>query len=204
MTDKPRSQSNQDFLDTSYLDGANAAYLEQMQARYAANPASVDASWRAYFEALGEDAGNAQKTAEGPSWKRTDWPQEAGGDWVEALGGVATEDLKQDIKKSRPAASADEVEQAARDSIRALMLIRAYRIRGHLVADLDPLGLMKRVPPEDLDPALLGFGPDDLDRPIYIGGVLGMQSATINEMMPILTAYILRYIWCAIHACERP
>ena len=66
------------------------------------------------------------------------------------------------------------------------MLVRAYRIRGHLVADLDPLGLMQRVQPEDLDPVLLGFGPEDLDRPIYIGGVLGLETATINEMMPIL------------------
>ena len=186
MTDKPRSQSNQDFLDTGYLDGANAAYLEQMQARYAANPNSVDASWQAYFKALGEDAGNAQKIAAGPSWKRNDWPQEAGGDLVEALGGAASAELKAGIQKTRPTASADEVEQAARDSIRALMLVRAYRIRGHLVADLDPLGLMQRVQPEDLDPALLGFGPEDLDRPIYIGGVLGLETATINEMMPIL------------------
>ena len=100
MTDKPRSQSNQDFLDTGYLDGANAAYLEQMQARYAANPSSVDASWQAYFKALGEDAGNAQKVAAGPSWKRTDWPQDEGGDLVEALGGAASEELKAGIKKS--------------------------------------------------------------------------------------------------------
>ncbi len=187
MSDKPRSQTNQDFLDTGYLDGANAAYLEQMQAQYTANPNSVDDSWRTYFARLGEDAGNAKTNADGPTWVRGDWPQEDNSDWVEALGGVAgTDALKTEIKKIRPAASHDEVEQAARDSIRALMLIRAYRIRGHLVADLDPLGLMKRVLPEDLDPALLGFEPDDLDRQIYIGGVLGMESASINEMMPIL------------------
>jgi len=66
MADKPRSQQNQDFLDSQYLDGANAAYLEQMQARYAANPASVDASWRAYFDSLGEAKDNAQKVADGP------------------------------------------------------------------------------------------------------------------------------------------
>ncbi|MCF6275654.1 MAG: 2-oxoglutarate dehydrogenase E1 component, partial [Robiginitomaculum sp.] len=191
MNDKPRSQTNQDFLDTGYLDGANAAYLEQMQVQYTANPNSVDDSWRAYFGALGEGASNAKANADGPTWVRGDWPQEDTSDWVEALGGLGggaagETALKAEIKKARPAASNDEIEQAARDSIRALMLIRAYRIRGHMVADLDPLGLMKRVPPEDLDPALLGFGPDDLDRPIYIGGVLGMESASINEMMPIL------------------
>ncbi|MEP1230317.1 MAG: hypothetical protein ABJG88_06545, partial [Litorimonas sp.] len=65
MTDKPRSEQNQSFLDTLFLDGGNAAYLEQMQARYTANPASVDPSFRAYFDSLGEDPKNAQKTAQG-------------------------------------------------------------------------------------------------------------------------------------------
>ena len=59
MTDKPRSEQNQTFLDTLFLDGGNAAYLEQMQARYADNPNSVDASWQAYFASLSEDAANA-------------------------------------------------------------------------------------------------------------------------------------------------
>ena len=59
MTDKPRSEQNQTFLDTLFLDGGNAAYLEQMQARYAENPSSVDASWQTYFASLSEDADNA-------------------------------------------------------------------------------------------------------------------------------------------------
>ena len=69
-----RSERNQDFLDTLFLDGGNAAYLEQMQARYAANPNSVDPSFKAYFDSLGEDRSNAKKNAEGPSWKREAFP----------------------------------------------------------------------------------------------------------------------------------
>ena len=65
-----RSEQNQNFLDTLFLDGGNAAYLEQMQAKYAENPNSVDASFRAYFASLGEDSANARKNAEGPVWKR--------------------------------------------------------------------------------------------------------------------------------------
>jgi len=69
MAEKSRSEQNQTLLDTLFLDGGNAYYLEQMQAQYAANPNSVDPSWRAYFAALGEEASNAKKNADGPSWK---------------------------------------------------------------------------------------------------------------------------------------
>ena len=65
-----RSDQNQNLLDTLFLDGGNAAYLEQMQAQYAADPSSVDPSFRAYFASLGEDQANARKNADGPSWKR--------------------------------------------------------------------------------------------------------------------------------------
>ncbi|MEM9600932.1 MAG: hypothetical protein AAF926_07910, partial [Pseudomonadota bacterium] len=65
-----RTELNQAFIDTDFLDGTSAAYLDQMQARYADNPASVDPSWRAYFDALGEDRANARANADGPSWRR--------------------------------------------------------------------------------------------------------------------------------------
>jgi 2-oxoglutarate dehydrogenase E1 component len=189
MVDKPRSQQNQDFLDSQYLDGANAAYLEQMQARYAADPTSVDASWRAYFDNLGETKDNAQKVAEGPSWKRADWPKDNNGEWTSALTGDwgPSEDvLATKIEAKSPAASAGDVLKATKDSLRALKLIRSYRIRGHLIADLDPLGLMKREPHEELNPETYGFTKDDFDHPIYIDGVLGLESATLNEILVIL------------------
>jgi len=75
MADKARSEQNQNMLDTLFLDGANAVYLEQMQAKFTANPNSVDPSWRAYFSNLGDSAAETQKTAEGPVWKRPDWPR---------------------------------------------------------------------------------------------------------------------------------
>ena len=87
MTDKPRSEQNQQFLDTLFLDGGNAAYLEQMQARYAEDPNSVDVSWQAYFSSLGEDRSNAVKNAEGPSWKRNDWPHDNKSELTSALTG---------------------------------------------------------------------------------------------------------------------
>lgn len=184
-----RTELNQAFIDTDFLDGGSAFYLEQMQARYADNPASIDASWRAYFDALGEDRQNARANADGPSWKRDNWPPTPNGDLTNALTGdwgdnaVAAEAK---IATKQPDLSADQVRQAAKDSLHALMLIRAYRVRGHLIADLDPLGLRKQGTHPELDPNTYGFGPDDRDREIFIDGVLGLEYATINNILEIV------------------
>lgn len=185
-----RSQQNQEFLDTLFLDGGNAAYLEQMQALYAQNPAQVDASWRAYFESLGESADNSVKNADGPSWKRPDWPLQANGEWTSALTGDWGPDVEDKLAgkvASRMSGASDaDVRQATKDSLRALMLIRAYRMRGHLIADLDPLGLAEKKAHPELDPATYGFAPEDLDREIFIDGVLGLETASINRILEIV------------------
>jgi 2-oxoglutarate dehydrogenase E1 component len=72
------------------------------------------------------------------------------------------------------------------DSIRALMLIRAYRIRGHLVADLDPLGMRDQTPHPELDPKSYGFTEADMDRPIFLDNVLGLQHASIRQIVDIV------------------
>jgi len=149
MADKARSETNQAMIDTLFLDGANALYLEQMQAQYVANPSSVDPSWQAYFRSLGEDAVNAKKTASSPSWKRQDWPLEANGELTSALTGDWGDAPNPAAVEARVSshiggnASAVDVQKATKDSLRALMLIRAHRIRGHLIANLDPLGLQQ-------------------------------------------------------------
>ncbi|MGJ8560893.1 MAG: 2-oxoglutarate dehydrogenase E1 component [Litorimonas sp.] len=185
-----RTELNQAFIDTDFLDGGSAFYLEQMQAQYADNPASVDASWRAYFDALGEDAGNARKNADGPSWKRENWPPTPNGDLTNALTGDwgdSAPAAEKKIATKHPVLSADGVRQAAKDSLHALMLIRAYRVRGHLIADLDPLGLRKQGTHPELDPESYGFGPSDRDRDVFIDGVLGLEYASINQIMEIVT-----------------
>jgi 2-oxoglutarate dehydrogenase E1 component len=188
MTDQ-RSPENQTFLDTSFLFGGNAVYLEQMAARFAEDPASVPESWRSFFEEVGDDAGAARHAAQGPGWKRADWPRPANGELVQALG---------DIEQAAPAlpdavvehlgagASTEEVQQAVKDSIAAIMLIRAYRIRGHLAADLDPLKLTDFGPQPELDPASYGFTAADYDREIFINGYLGLETATVPQMLEIL------------------
>jgi 2-oxoglutarate dehydrogenase E1 component len=128
----------------------------------------------------------------GPSWQRADWPLVGGGaedDLTQALDPLT---MKAAVKAAAAKAGApmDEtaVESAAMDSIRAMMLIRTYRVRGHLAADLDPLGLVKRELPADLTPEYHGFTGAALDRKIFLGGFLGMQWASVREIVDILRA----------------
>ena len=189
MADKARSEQNQNMLDTLFLDGANAVYLEQMQAKFTANPNSVDPSWRAYFSNLGDSAAETQKTAEGPVWKRPDWPIDPNGELTAALTGDWGNDgaVADKVAARAPAsASRDDVRQATKDSLGALMLIRAYRMRGHLIADLDPLGLRVADKHPELEPATYGFGPSDMDREIFIDGVLGLETATMSQIIQIV------------------
>ncbi len=87
--------------------------------------------------------------------------------------------------------------RATRDSVRAIMMIRAYRMRGHLHANLDPLGLDPQKDHEELHPASYGFTEADYDRQIFIDNVLGLENATIREMLAIL-----RRTYCGTIGCE--
>jgi len=184
-----RSPKNQTFLETSFLFGGNAVYLEQMAARYAEDPASVPPSWRAFFDEVGDDAGAQRRAAAGPGWKRTDWPRHPNGEMIAALGDIeAVMPALPDAvaKHAGPAASAADVRKAVRDSIAAIMLIRAYRMRGHLAADLDPLKLTGFGEQPELEPETYGFKDADLDREIFINGYLGLETATVRQMLDIL------------------
>ena len=92
MSDQSRSPENQSFLDTSFLQGANAVYLEQMAAAYARDPGSVPPSWKAFFDAMGDAPADASHAARGPAWKRPGWPKAANGDLVSALGDIGPDE----------------------------------------------------------------------------------------------------------------
>ncbi|MEW9855874.1 2-oxoglutarate dehydrogenase E1 component [Novosphingobium sp. M1R2S20] len=128
----------------------------------------------------------------GPSWQRSNWPIVGGQHEDELTQALDPTTLKARIEKSAKKAGTpiDEgrIEEAAADSIRAMMLIRTYRVRGHLAADLDPLGLSQRPQPEDLTPEYHGFVGAAQDRPVYIGGNLGLEWCTVREIVQILRA----------------
>ncbi len=203
MSDRSsRSDLNEAFLETGFLDGANALFVEEMHARFADDPASVPESWRRFFEAVGDRVSEAIRGAQGPSWG-------ARGSDTESDEMTAAFDGRWPDQRREPRplptlreGGADlgdgtDVRRAVIDSIRALMMIRAYRIRGHLAADLDPLRMTDFGVQPELDPATYGFGSTDLDRPIFIDGVLGLETATIRQMVDIL-----KRTYCGTFAVE--
>ena len=162
-----RHELNEVFARTSFLHGANATYLAQLHARYEEDPASVDPDWRAFFGSLDDNRDGVIAEARGPSWAPT---REAAGLPARPQGAV----------------SEREALAAARDTLAARMLIRNYRTRGHLAARLDPLELVARREHPELKPKTYGFAKSDYDRPIYIGGVFGLEFATLREILDIL------------------
>lgn len=193
-----RQEANQQFAATSFLDGANAHYIEQLYARYQDDPSSVTQEWQQFFKALEDSPSDISKAAKGASWQKKNWPVPMNGELVSALDGdwptvekAVTKKLEAKAALAPAAAgqavSPQEIERAARDSVRAIMMIRAYRMRGHLHAKLDPLGIA--APVEDyheLSPSNYGFGPEDMDRKIFIDNVLGLEYATVRQMIEIL------------------
>ena len=193
-----RQALNDQFLRTAFLDGANAAYIEALQAQYEKNPGSVSDQWRLFFESLHEERANAHADAQQASWGTPLSELEASGELLGALTGdygTSERTIRDKIHQQAhvqgfemsPVASM----RATQDSIRALMLIRAYRAMGHLAADLDPLGLTERKVHRELKPETYGFTDADLDRPIFIDRYLGLETATIRQIL-----HILRRTYC--------
>ena len=192
MTDQ---SPNDQFHASSFMQGHNAEYLEQMYARYAGDPAAVDEAWQAFFRAMGDDEISVKREAEGPSWARADWPPQPNDDLTGALTGewaqpveakAAGDKIKAKAQEKGVEVTDDQIKRAVLDSIRALMLIRAYRIRGHLIADIDPLGMRDQTPHPELDPKSYGFAEADMDRPIFIDQVLGLQLASMRQILEIV------------------
>ena len=161
-----RHELNDVFATTSFLHGANAAYLEQLYASYQQAPNSVGPEWQAFFASLKDDKDDVLFQARGPSWKPSNG--------LEARVLAPT------------AFTEEQALAAAKDTLAARTLIRNYRTRGHLIAKLDPLELSTRKEHPELRPRTYGFTKADYDRPIYLGGALGLQFGTLREVLAIL------------------
>src|SRR5262249_38785207 len=145
------------------------------------------------FQSLKDDPREVSENAQGPSWRRLDWPRPErselvaalDGDWAEG-GKALGEKVKAKAQTKGAELSGADVEPATRHSVRALMLIRAYRARGHFHAHLDPLGLQSPGKEEELEPSTYGFREADFDRPIFLDEVLGLEFGTIRQIIAIL------------------
>lgn len=164
---------------TTPFFAGNATFIEELFERYLSDPQSVDDSWRDFFRDSTAGSGASQRNA---SWAKVK-SQVIGAVDAEAVKPVAGKDKK-------PAASggltADEAERFAHDSIRAIMMVRAYRVRGHLLANLDPLGIEINTPHSELDPKSYGFSDADMDKEIFLDGSLGIKKAKLREIIAIL------------------
>jgi 2-oxoglutarate dehydrogenase E1 component len=184
--DRIARASNEIFDATSFLSGANAAFLEALYAQYLANPNALDSGWRAYFASLGEQGLSPTQLGQGPAWHRNGKAPPVTDELIRALSGEAA--------PAKPALDGQNARAVAQESIRAIQLVRAYRILGHLEADTDPLGIAPRNPHPQLDPSFYGFHDAEMDKPIFMDGVMGMESASPRQIIDILKRTYCGYI----------
>ncbi|PIT70162.1 2-oxoglutarate dehydrogenase E1 component [Bartonella tribocorum] len=193
-----QDEINSLFAQTSFLYGGNADYIDQLYAQYEKDPTSVDSQWRAFFEGLHDNKEDVLKNAEGATWQRDHWPLKPDGELVSALDGdwsslekYLGDKLKEKAEtgaaQKGKTSSEQDIIRATRDSVHAIMMIRAFRAQGHLRAKLDPLQLAEKLEDyKELSPEAYGFTPADYERPIFIDNVLGLEYATIPQMLEIL------------------
>ena len=166
------------FEQSSFLASANSAFVEDLYVRYLDNPQNVSSQWREFFDGLEDEAPAVLKSLEGASWA----PR---GRRVIGCNGSAEASVDEAPRTNGQAKPADAgaVRADTIRSLHALMLIRAYRVRGHLLAKLDPLGLHSHDKNDELDYRSYGFTDADLDRNIFIDGVLGLEFPTLREII---------------------
>ena len=187
------------FDETSFLHVVNENYLEELYLRFKEDPGSVDSTWAEFFEDMGDEASSVLNQTRGATWSPRETKVIGNGDPELAIYEADGMPMASTGHPNMAAFSAamlqapmpggagpDQVRQATLNSIRAIMLIRAYRVRGHLLANLDPLGLEEPTEHPELDPATYGFSEADMDQPIFINYVLGLESATVREILKLL------------------
>ena len=176
------SSTNLKYEKTSFLSKSNSAFIEEMYVRYMQKDPNLPDGWKNYFETLGDDIQSIIQEIEGPTWS----PKKNKID-IKAL----TKNNIQNHKNNQ------DTESSKSESIKAIALIRAYRIRGHLIANLDPLGIMERKYLHELHPEDHGFKKDDYNKKIFLGSYMDSGYATINEILSKL-----RKIYCSTIGVE--
>tara|TARA_Y100000590_G_scaffold174126_1_gene199066 strand:- start:4705 stop:7602 length:2898 start_codon:yes stop_codon:yes gene_type:complete len=172
------NKNNNIFEKTSFLGNNSSEFVETLYADYLNNPDKLPEQWKFFFEGLNDKREKILENANGPSWSPKKKIKSAIVDGYKDLD-KKMEDLQGSINEGN-------ILEAAKDSVRINTLIRAYRIRGHLISNLDPLGLLKREEHSELKPETYGFSNKDLNKKIFLDGTLGIQTASLKEILSIL------------------
>ena len=170
------SNNNNIYKKTSFLAGNNSEFINEFYADYISDPNSLPESWRKFFDGLSEDEKLVYDNFKGPSWSPAKKNKRH----------ISISKDKKHIDDKSENINLSSIKQATKDSVRAIMLIRAYRIRGHLIANLDPLSIQKKEEHTELKPESYGFTKNDYDRQIFLDGVLGLQYGNLNQILEIL------------------
>ena len=172
------SEKNNVYKKTSFLEGNNSSFIEEFYSDYLSNPNKLPEGWKSFFDGLQENQEIILKSLNGPSWSRK----------KEIKPIINHQQNINEIQEEKKDSNISPtiIEQSTKDSIRAIMLVRAYRIRGHLIANLDPLEIQEREEHAELKPETYGFNSQDYNRKIFLDGVLGLQHANLNEILNIL------------------
>ena len=160
-------------MNDTFLNSANAPYVAELYSKFRNDPESVDTTWKDFFNNLNEDDYSVLKDFGGPEWK-------------ERPSSIIDKNYITKVIKSHTNYNSEEFRISTLDSIRALRLIRAFRINGHLIADLDPLGISEREYPQELDYKSYGFNELDLEKEIFIDGSLGLEKGKLKNIIKIL------------------
>ena len=176
------ASKNLEYEKTSFLNKSNSAFIERMYLKFVNKDADLPDSWKDYFEGIGEELNIIAKEINGPSWG----PKKNTIDIDELQKKIDQEDQNSNDAVVNFKGENVISSRSNEDSIKAVSMIRSYRQRGHLIAKLDPLELIKSDYLDELHPESFGFKKNDYQKNIYLGGVINKQNSNIKDILDFL------------------
>jgi len=170
-------KNNNIFEKTSFLGNNSSEFVETLYADYLKNPENLPQQWKNFFDGLNDNKEKILENVNGPSWS----PKKK----IKIILENGHKDLEERKDHIKNPFVGENIIEAAKDSVRANMLVRAFRIRGHLISSLDPLGLQEREEHAELKPETYGFTNKDLNKKIFLDGLMGLQSANLADIVKI-------------------
>ncbi|MDB3897759.1 2-oxoglutarate dehydrogenase E1 component, partial [Candidatus Pelagibacter sp.] len=176
------SSKNLEYEKTSFLNKSNSAFIEQMYLKFINKDTDLPDSWKDYFEGIGDELNTIANEINGPSWG----PKKNKVNIDELQKKIDREDVDSISNNLSIKTTHVNSSRSNEDSIKAVSMIRSYRQRGHLIAKLDPLELIKSDYLDELHPESFGFKKEDYDKNIYLGGVTNRENSNIREILGFL------------------